>query len=92
MKPRNNALELLRALFDLSDADLRADADLLARLTGHPTSHVHDLLGWLQRRGLVQRGGYGLTIAGLAVAAAMPQSEPVPMAPAEPRRANVRAA
>ncbi len=79
MKPRNDALALLRAIFDLADADVRPSAELLARLTGHTTPHVHDLIGWLERRGLVQRTSLALTMAGLAAATAIEPCEPVPM-------------
>lgn len=92
MKPRNDALALLRAIFDLADADVRADADLLARLTGQPATRVQDLLGWLEHRGLLQRGALALTMAGLVAASAIAPSEPVPMTAAPARTPARRAA
>lgn len=92
MKPRNDALALLRAIFDLADADVRADADLLARLTGQPTPRVHDLIGWLEQRGLLHRQTLSLTMAGLIAATAIAPSEPVPMTAAPTRSSAQRAA
>jgi hypothetical protein len=90
--PRNDALDLLRAIFDLADADIQPDPRLLARLTGHDPGHVADLLVWLRLRGLLQLDQLGLTMAGLMVAAGLPEFELAPMAepprsPAQARRA-----
>lgn len=79
-KPRNDALDLLRALFDLADADMRPDVRLLSGLSGHDPGRVTDLLQWLVGRGLLQREGLGLTMAGLVVAAALPPFELATMA------------
>ncbi len=90
--PRNDALELLRALFDLADADISADARLLGRLTGHSATHVHDLVRWLRQRGLVQPARLGLTMAGLAAASALPEFCMAPMAEPPRRPALARRA
>lgn len=84
--PRNDALDLLRAIFDLADADVHADARLLGRLTGQEPARINDLLGWLETRGLLQHGQRGLTMAGLIIATGLPPFELAPMT-APPRAA-----
>ncbi|MCX4244341.1 hypothetical protein [Paraliomyxa miuraensis] len=73
------ALELLRALFDLAEADIRPSVDLLERLLDLDVSQSHALVTQLRRAKLVQQDRLGLTMAGLAVAASMPETEPRPM-------------
>lgn len=90
--PRNDALDLLRALFDLADADVHPDPRTLARLTGHDPSRITDLLGWLRTRGLLQADRLGLTMAGLMVAAGLPEFELAPMAEPPRRPALARRA
>lgn len=75
-KPETDALSLLRAIFDLGDADMRISIDLLARLGGHSTERAVSLLAQLRRAKLVQLRGLGLTMVGLATAVAIPEFEP----------------
>ncbi len=83
--PENDALELLRALFDLAQADVYPTRDLLERLLGHDGMRASALLAQLRRAGFVQRDRLGLTMAGLVVATGMPPLQPKPMA--DPGRA-----
>lgn len=83
--PRNDALDVLRALFDLADADVHPDVRLLGRLTRHEPTRLADLLHWLRTRGLLQRDTLCLTMSGLLVATALPPFELLPMAE-RPRR------
>jgi len=75
-KPESEALTLLRAIFDLGEADLRVTIDLLARLGGHSQDRVETLVHQLRRARLVQETGVGLTMVGLAAAVALPEFEP----------------
>jgi RIO-like serine/threonine protein kinase len=79
------ALELLRAIFDLADADVRPSLDLLQRLLDLDAHRANAQLAVLRRAGLVQRDRLGLTMAGLAVATSAKPAELRPM------RAPVRA-
>jgi hypothetical protein len=74
------AQKLLRALFDLADADVRPSLDLLARLLGTDVNHAIALLAGLRRAGLIQTDRLGLTMAGLAIASSIAPIEPAPMA------------
>lgn len=80
------ALELLRAIFDLADADVRPSLDLLGRLLDVDGERAKGLVAALRRAGLLQRDRLGLTMAGLAVATSV---EPVELRPM--RGASVRA-
>jgi hypothetical protein len=79
------ALELLRAIFDLAEADVRPSLDLLGRLLDLDVERATALVAVLRRAGLVQRDRLGLTMAGLAVATS---AKPVEL---RPMRASVRA-
>jgi len=76
----NEALEVLRTCLDLASVDVRATADLLGRLLGLDGARLAALTAQLRSRGLLQEDRYGLTMAGLAVAAKTPQSELRPIA------------
>ena len=89
--PETDALTLLRALFDLGDADIRITLDLLARLAGQTTERAHSLIVQLRRAKLVQENGLGLTMVGLAAAVALPEFEPA-AEPASRRSTRLRAA
>lgn len=73
------ALELLRAIFDLAEADVRPSVDLLQRLLDLDENRAKGLLATLRRTGLVQRERLGLTMAGLAVAVAARPTQLRPM-------------
>ena len=73
------ALEILRTCLDLADVDLRPSAELLSRLLDLDDARLAVLTGQLRAAGLLQKDRYGLTMPGLAVAAAMPAVEPRPM-------------
>ncbi len=75
-KPETDALSLLRAIFDLGDADMKVSIDLLARLGAHSTERAASLVAQLRRAKLVQLKSLGLTMAGLATAVALPEFEP----------------
>lgn len=75
-KPETEALTLLRAIFDLSDADMRVTVDLLARLGGYTIDRAESLISQLRHAKLVQENGMGLTMVGLAAAVALPEFEP----------------
>lgn len=78
------ALELLRALFDLAEADLAPSSELLERLLDLGSSGASALIAQLRRAKLVQADRLGLTMAGLAIAASLPVTEPRPMQMAIP--------
>lgn len=88
--PDSAALEVLRALFDLADADIRPTLDLLGRLLQLDVRACSALIAQLRVAKLLQADRLCLTMAGLAVAAALPLTEPRPMA-AQPLR-SLRAA
>lgn len=90
-KPETDALTLLRAIYDLGDADMRVTLDLLARLGGHTRHCAESLVEQLRRAKLVQETGLGLTMVGLAAAVALPEFEPS-REPARGRRPGLRAA
>ncbi len=90
-KPETDALTLLRAIYDLGDADMRVTLDLLARLGGHPRDCTELLIGQLRRAKLVQETGLGLTMVGLAAAVTLPEFEPS-CEPVRARRPRLRAA
>ena len=73
------ALELLRAIFDLADADVRPSVELLSRLLDMDEHRVKSLSTGLRRSGLVQHDRLGLTLAGLAVATAVAPTKLRPM-------------
>ena len=79
------ALELLRAILDLADADVRPSLDLLGRLLDLDDERAKALVAALRRAGLMRRDRLGLTMAGLAVATS---AKPVDL---RPMRAPVRA-
>ncbi len=89
-KPEQAALNLLRAIFDLSDADLNVTVDLLARLCGFHADEIEVFVAQLRGRKLVQADRLQLTMVGLAAAVALPEFEPS-REPA-PRRRGLRAA
>jgi hypothetical protein len=80
----NDAVLLLRAIFDLAEVDLRSSRDLLARLLDLDPQYVGALVQTLRRAGMIQRERLNLTLAGLAVAVA---AEPIELRPmAAPQR------
>jgi len=83
------AQELLRAIFDLAEADVRVSLDIIGRLIGIDADHAKALLAGLRRAGLVQGDRLGLTMPGLAIAMTIAPIEPRPMA--APIAAPVRA-
>lgn len=90
--PRNDALDLLRALFDLADADVHPDGRLLARLCGTTPERVAELVAWLRIRGLLQADRLSLTMTGLIAATGLPEFELAPMAEPPRRPAAARRA
>jgi hypothetical protein len=70
------ALEVLRALFDLAEADLRPSLDLLGRLFHLEPHACSALIAQLRVAKLLQNDRLCLTMAGLAVASALPITEP----------------
>lgn len=80
-----DALGVLRTCFDLADVGLAVSADLLERLLDLDRARLAVLTAHLRQVGLLQPDRYGLTIVGLAIAAASPQSEPRPMTARAPR-------
>jgi hypothetical protein len=76
--PKHAGLELLRAIFDLLDADVRPTIRVLGRLTGQSEGRVTELMDWLRGRGLVAAEGVSLTMAGLVAASSLPEFEAVP--------------
>lgn len=81
------ALELLRVMFDLADADVRPSLDLVGRLLDLDADRAKALLAALRRAGLIQRDRLGLTMAGLAVATSVNATELRPMRMQAPARA-----
>ncbi len=79
------ALEVLRALFDLAEADVRPTLDLLGRLLHLDTRACSAHIATLRMAQLLQLDRLSLTMAGLAVASALPTTEPRPMAAAPAR-------
>jgi hypothetical protein len=84
------ALQMLRALFDLADADLRPTLDLLGRLLHLDSSACSALIAQLRVAKLLQNDRLCLTMAGLAIASSLPVTEPQPMA--APLACSLRAA
>jgi hypothetical protein len=74
--PESAALTVLRTLFDLADVDMHATPDLLGRLLALPPRRVAALVAQLRRAGLVQLDHLRLTMAGLVLATAVPETEP----------------
>ena len=79
-----NAVELLRAIFDLAEVDMRATPDLLARLLDFDPQVVSGLIQSLRRAGMLQHDRLNLTLAGLAVAISSKPAELAPMASPRP--------
>jgi len=77
--PDSAALEVLRALFDLAEADIRPTLDLLGRLLDLDTRACSALIARLRMAKLLQTDRLCLTMAGLTVATALPITEPRPM-------------
>ncbi|MEX1364418.1 MAG: hypothetical protein AB1Z98_14930 [Nannocystaceae bacterium] len=77
---QTDALVVLRALFELADVDVRADRALLARLLGLDEAAVDASIAQLRRGGLVAAERLTMTMVGLAMALALPPTEPRPMA------------
>jgi hypothetical protein len=75
----SDALAVLRALFDLADADVLPSLDLLGRLLGLEARACFALITQLRGADLLARDRLCLTMAGLAVAVALPPTEPQPM-------------
>lgn len=75
----SDALVILRALYDLADADVCPTLDLLERLLGVDKGRGFALITQLRAVGLMSPDRLGLTMAGLAVAVALPGTEPRPM-------------
>lgn len=76
----SDALVVLRAIFDLVDVHVCPTLDLLERLYGIEKGPGFALITQLRDAGLMPSDRLGLTMLGLAVAAALPLSEPRPMA------------
>lgn len=76
----SDALMVLRAIFDLADADVCPTLDLMERLLGIPAGPCFARITQLREAGLMQPDRLGLTMRGLAVATALPATEPRPMA------------
>jgi hypothetical protein len=74
-QPQIEALTLLRALFELAEADVRPTSDLLIRLLGYSTADIVAYIAHLRRTRLVQPQSLGLTFSGLAVATNLPEFE-----------------
>ncbi len=74
------ALEVLRALFDLAEADVRPTLDLLGRLLHLDTRACSALIAQLRVAKLLQADRLCLTMAGLIVATSLPTTEPRPLA------------
>lgn len=86
----STALEVLRALFDLVDAGIRPTLDLVGRLLQLDTRVCSARIAQLRIAQLLQTDRLCLTMAGLAVAASLPLTEPRPMA--APAGRSLRAA
>lgn len=85
--PEFEALTVLRAVFDLADADVQPTVDLLGRLLGLSPRRISVLIAQLRRAGFVQLERLGLTMGGLVLATAMPGTEPrLPATPPEAAR------
>lgn len=87
------ALEVLRALFDLAELDLHPTLDLLGRLLHLEMSECSARIAQLRVAQLLQNDRLCLTMAGLAIAAALPTTDPRPMRMSTPARTrSLRAA
>jgi hypothetical protein len=78
--PDSAALEVLRALFDLAEDDIRPTLDLLGRLLHLESRTCSALIAQLRVAKLLQNDRLCLTMAGLIVATALPITEPRPVA------------
>ena len=76
-RPQTEALTVLRALFDLVDADVEPTLDLLERLLGLGSGEAAAYVALLRGRKLVQAGALRPTFAGLALALNVAETEPV---------------
>jgi hypothetical protein len=85
--PQSEALTVLRALFDLTDAGVHPTLDLLERLLGFGPGEPLAYITLLRRKKLVQEGALRPTFAGLALALNLPEMEPVAVLPID-RRAS----
>jgi hypothetical protein len=74
-----SAVNLLKTLFEMAEADVRPSLDLLERLLDLDGTRAKVLLVELRRAGFVQRDRLNLTMAGLAVAVSASQVELQPM-------------
>lgn len=83
---QTDALVVLRALFELAEVDVRADRALLARLLGLDEAAVDTSIVQLRRRGLLAAERLTMTMVGLAMALALPPTDPRPMAQRVERR------
>lgn len=86
------ALEVLRALFDLAELDMHPTLDLLGRLLHLETCECSALIAQLRIAKLLQNDRLCLTMAGLAVAASLPTTEPRPISMHVPALRSLRAA
>jgi Mn-dependent DtxR family transcriptional regulator len=66
------ARRALRALYELAELDVSADAELLARALGLRPALISRVLAELDARGLVDAERVRLTLEGLAAAARVP--------------------
>ena len=87
--PESAALTVLRAMFDLAEVDMSATPDLLGRLLGLSAPRTSALIAQLRRAGLVQLEHLRLTMAGLVLATAVPETEPLRSTPAAPTERRV---
>lgn len=78
--PDSAALEVLRALFDLAEDDIRPTLDLLSRLLHLESRECSALIAQLRVAKLLQPDRLCLTMAGLIIATALPVTEPRPLA------------
>ncbi len=74
----NAALAALRAIFDLHTIEMRASRELVAGLLGASVGDVGLLMARLRGQGLLSEAGT-LTMCGLALAAGLPETQPVPL-------------
>lgn len=78
--PTQDALDLLKTVFELGEVGMRPSEELLMRLRGLRESRLRVLLRELRQRRLLQEERLAVTMAGLMIATALPDPEVQPMA------------